>query len=167
MKTSRLTLCGVFTAMALVIHFLESLIPPIAPIPGIKIGIANIITLSAIYIIGVKETFWILLIRIILGNIFAGQIMSLIYSLCGGMLCFLVMVSLRKFFDTKTVWALGIVGAMAHNTGQVLCAFLLFGSYSFLYYGVLLCAFSFVSGTFTGLCAGLMIKYYERYKKIL
>ncbi len=159
MKTSRLTLCGLFTAMALIIHFLESLLPPIAPIPGIKVGIANVITLSAMYIIGTKETFWILLIRIILGNIFGGQIMSLIYSLCGGMLCFLVTVALKRFFAEETVWVLGILGAMAHNIGQVLCAFLLFRSYSFLYYGVLLCAFSCVSGTFTGLCAGFMIKY--------
>ncbi len=159
MNTKKLTRCALFAAMALIIYAVESLLPPFAAVPGFKPGLANTVTLAAVYILGPVEAFWILLVRIILGNLFTGQLMSMIYSLSGGMLCYVVTVSLRRFFDPKTMWALGIAGALAHISGQTLCACVLFRSDAFLYYGMYLCIFAFVSGTFTGLCAQLMTKY--------
>lgn len=162
MNTKKLTRCALFASMALIIHVLESMLPPLAPIPGIKVGIANVITLAAVYIIGSKEALWILIVRIILGNFFSGQIMSLIYSLCGGLLCYAVTISLKRFFIGDTVWFLGVIGAIVHNIGQIVCACILFGSWAFAYYGAVLCAFSCVSGSFTGLCAQYMIKYFDK-----
>lgn len=161
MNVQRLTRCGLFAAMALIIHILESYIPPLISIPGIKIGFSNIITLAAVYIMGPADAFAILITRIVLGGFFAGQIMSLIYSLCGGVLCYCVTVLLRGFFRGNTIWVLGILGAIAHNVGQILCAYAMFRSASLVYYGVVLCAFSFVTGSFTGLCAQYMVKRFE------
>ena len=161
MNTKRITRCALFAAMALIIHILESYIPPLVSIPGIKIGFSNIITLAAVYILGSKDAFWILCVRIILGSFFAGQMMSFVYSLSGGLLCYIVTVSLKRFFRGNTVWVLGILGALCHNTGQIVCAYFIFDSASILYYGVVLYAFSFVSGSFTGVCAQQMIKHFD------
>ena len=159
-STKRLTRCALFAAMALIIHVLESYIPPLAPIPGIRLGIANVITLSAVYILGNREAFLILLVRILFGNMFAGQVMSLIYSLSGGLVCYVVTVAAKQFFKENTIWFLGVIGAIAHSMGQVACACILFRSLSFLYYGVGLCIFACITGTFTGLCAQFMVKHF-------
>jgi len=159
MNTERLTRCALFAAMALIIYAVESLLPPFAPVPGFKLGLANTVTLAAVYILGFADAFWILTVRIILGNIFTGQIMSMIYSISGGMLCYVVTVALKRFFNMNTMWVLGIVGAFAHTAGQTACALVLFRSASFMYYGLYLCIFACISGTFTGLCAQLMTKY--------
>ena len=159
MKTTQLTRCGVFAAMALIIHIIESYIPPLAPIPGIKVGFANIITLAAIYLLGNKEAFMILIVRIVLGNIFSGQMMSLMYSLSGGLLCYLVTILLKGTFRGKTIWALGVIGAIAHNIGQTVCAFFLFDSKSIVYYGIILCIVSCITGTITGICAQTIVNH--------
>lgn len=162
MKTTVLTRCGLFAAMALIIHIIESYIPPLAPIPGIKIGFANVVTLAAVYLLGNKEAFMILIVRIVLGNIFGGQMMSLIYSLCGGVLCYTVTVLLKNVFSKNTMWALGVIGAVVHSIGQTLCAFLLFGTRSVVYYGIVLCAVSCITGTFTGLCAQAAVNHMQK-----
>lgn len=165
MKTNKLTRCALFAAMALIIHVVESFLPPLFPIPGIKIGIANIITLAAVYILGNKEAFLILMVRIILGNMFTGQVTSLIYSLCGGVLCYIVTIALKRFFKGNTIWFLGVMGAIAHSIGQTACACVLFCSMSFVYYGAVMCIFSCVSGTLTGFCSQFMVKHFLKIKE--
>ena len=158
MKTTTLTRCALLAAMALIIHIIEGYIPPIVPIPGIKVGFANIITLSAMFVLGRRESFLILVVRIILGSFFAGQAMSLLYSLSGGMLCFAVTACLKNYFGNGTMWVLGVIGAIMHSIGQIACACAIFGSLSFLYYGAVMCALSCVSGTFTGICSLLLVR---------
>ncbi len=164
MKTMSLTRCALLAAMALIIHVLEAQLPPLAPIPSIKLGLANIITLAAIYIVGRRQAFLILIVRIILGNFFSGQMMSLIYSLCGGVLCYAVTVCLKPIFKINTMWFLGVIGAIAHSLGQLACASILFGSLSFMYYAPVMCIFCCISGTFTGLCAQFMVKHFCKLK---
>lgn len=158
MKTSKLVRCAVFACMALVIFAVESLIPPFLPIPGFKLGLANVVTLAAVYVLGSVEALWILVVRIILGNMFTGQLTSFIYSFAGGVLCYLVTIALKRFFKGNTIWALGVIGAIFHNIGQIICASFMFRSTSLVYYGVILCFVSCITGTFTGLCAQYMIK---------
>ena len=79
--------CALFAGMALVIFAVEACIPLPIPIPGIKLGLANVVTLVAIYLLGMRQAFMILLVRIVLGNFITGQMMALIYSLSGGILC--------------------------------------------------------------------------------
>jgi len=159
MKATRLTRCALFTSMALIIYVVESLLPPFTTIPGFKLGLANTVTLAVVYLMGYREAFLILILRIILGNMFTGQMMSLIYSLSGGLLSFVITVILKRFFPLNTIWALGIIGALFHTLGQTVCATILFNSNSFLYYSVFLSVLSFVSGAFTGFCAQLLVKY--------
>ena len=162
MKVFKLTRCAIFASAALIIYTVESALGPIIPIPGFRIGLSNLVTLSALYILGWREALFVLGVRIILGNILTGQMMSFIYSICGGALSFGITALIRRFFSKNTIWALGIIGALLHTMGQVACACVLFDTNAFIYYGVFLLVLSFVSGTFTGLCAQFAVKHYNR-----
>lgn len=166
MNTKKLTLCAVFSAIALIIFVLEALIPMPASVYGFKIGLANVITLGAMYIIGIKEAFWVLVVRIILGNMFSGQMMSFLYSICGGMLSFFSCALLKRYFNENTMWFLGIVGALCHNIGQVLVAYFMFLSPSLFYYGAVLCAISLFTGTFTGVCSQILVNQFKKINKM-
>ena len=83
---------ALLTAVALTIFMVELQLPALAPIPGVKLGLANIITVYAMFVLGPRDTACILLVRILLGSIFSGQLMALFYSLAGGLLCYLVML---------------------------------------------------------------------------
>ncbi len=158
------TRCAVFTCLALAVYVIESFIPPVVPIPGIKPGLANIVTLSAIYILGAREAFYVLLARIILGSICTGQAVSFIYSLAGGMACYFSTLVLRNLFGEKTLWALGVTGALFHNAAQLACAVVMLGSTSVVYYGIALGLASCVTGAFTGLCAQYAVNKYTEGK---
>ena len=162
---SRITECAVFACVALIIFAVEACVPIPVAIPGVKLGLANVVTLAAVYIIGKRETLMILIVRIILGNIFTGQAVSLIYSLTGGIFCYIITVALKSFFKGKNIWALGTIGAIFHNFGQLLCAYLMLGSGSLVYYGLVLTAAACVTGTFTGLCAQYVILHNQKYLK--
>lgn len=86
-----------------------------------KLGLANIVTVYAMFLLGPADTLAILLCRIVLGSLFAGQLMSMLYSLGGGLSCYMVMLLLRKLLTKKQIWVCGIIGAIAHNIGQDLC----------------------------------------------
>ncbi len=144
--------------MALIIFAVESCIPPFVAIPGVRLGLANVVTLGAVYILGPRDAFWILIVRIILGNMLTGQLVSLIYSFAGGILCYIATVGLKRFFEGSTIWALGVIGALCHNIGQIACACFMYRTGSLVYYGAVLCALSCITGTFTGLCAQVMVK---------
>ena len=90
MSTKRLTVVALFTAIALIIFVIEAQLPPLAPIPGIKLGLANIVSLFALFWLGKKEAFTILILRIILGSIFSGHGATFLYSLSGGLLSFII-----------------------------------------------------------------------------
>lgn len=154
--------CAMLAAISLAIYVLESCIPPIVPIPGVKMGLANIVTLAAVYIVGAKNALYVLLTRIVLGNIFAGQAVSFVYSLAGGMACWISTVILKRFFTPKTMWALGVSGALFHNAAQLLCAVVMLKSTSVVYYGAALGLASCVTGAFTGLCAQYSVKLIDK-----
>ena len=117
MKTKRLTQAALLTAIALTIFMVEAQLPALAPIPGMKLGLANIVTVYAMFLLGPADTLAILLCRIVLGSLFAGQLMSMLYSLGGGLSCYMVMLLLRKRLTKKQIWVCGIFGAIAHNFG--------------------------------------------------
>ena len=163
MQTKRLIRCALFSCIALVIFVLEAQIPPPVAIPGIKIGLSNAVTLAALYILGGRDTFFILMIRIILGNIFTGQAVSLLYSLCGGLLCFGVSVCLKNFFGKNTLWALGVIGSVFHNIGQIIAAILVMKSSAILVYLPPLLISGVVAGVIVGLVSGLVLKKVKPY----
>ncbi|MBR2782527.1 MAG: Gx transporter family protein [Oscillospiraceae bacterium] len=153
MKRNRLTRGALLTAAALTIFLVEMMIPPIVPIPGVKLGLANIITLVAMMLIGPVDTLLILLARILLGGMFSGQIMSILYSFSGGILCYLTMLLLRKHIALSQIWAMSIVGAIAHNIGQIAMAILVTRTWELILYLPVLMVSGILTGLFTGLAA--------------
>ena len=161
-KLFSLVLVSVMAALSLGLYALESLIPPIVPVPGVKLGLSNIITLICIYIIGRKAAFAVLLIRIFLSSLLFGQPVSLVFSLFGGILSFVVMAILIRFFDKSNIWAISVFGAFSHNFGQIIAAVIITRELSVAYYFLFLIISSVVTGVFTGICAQAAIKKLEK-----
>lgn len=159
MKLKRLTTLAIFTVIALTIFVVESAIPVPLPIPGIKLGLANIVTLVVLLNFQPSDAFLVLFVRILLSTIFAGQAMSLLYSLGGGLCCFAVMCAVNRFLCGKFIFVTSIFGALAHNAGQLLVAYLILRNVSVLVYLPFLTVSAMVTGLFTGLCAYFTQKY--------
>ncbi len=164
MATKRLTRMAILTAVALSIFIVELQLPTLTPIPGVKLGLANIITVYAMFALGPADTALILLTRILLGGIFAGQMMALFYSLAGGLLCYLVMLVLRRLFTQKQIWICSVFGAIAHNLGQITVAILITRTPALIYYLPVLMVSGIIAGVFTGLCAQFVVNKMPRLK---
>ena len=156
--TRRLTTMALLTAAALIIFIVEAQLPPLAPVPGIKLGLANIITVYAMFRLGPRDTMCILLCRIFMGSIFSGQMMTLFFSLSGGLLCYLVMLGMRKIVTEDQIWLCSGLGAAAHNVGQVLAAMWVSGTASMIVYLPVLLISGVLAGLFTGFCAQFLLK---------
>ena len=156
MKSRRLALSAVLAAIALTIFVLEAQIPLPPPVPGLKLGLSNVVTLFALAVLGWKEAMVILLVRIVLGNIFTAQIMALLYSLAGGLLSFAVMALLLRVLKRSQLWGAGVFGGIAHNLGQMAVAVAVTGTPALLMYLPVLLLCGIVTGAFTGLCAQLL-----------
>lgn len=157
MNTKKLILTAILTAFALVAFVIEGAIPPITPIYGVKLGLANVFTLFALYVLGKRYAMAVMLLRILLGNIFTGQLVSFIYSLTGGLLSFLLMILLKRFFPIKQMWVLSVLCAVTHNIGQLLAAILMMQTMAIAYYLPVLILSGIIAGAFTGLCAQLVL----------
>ena len=157
MKTRKLTLVSMLCAIALTIFMVEAQIPPLTPIPGIKMGLAKIVTVFAVFAIGPKEAAAVLFVRVFLGAVFAGKFSTIFYSGAGGLCAILVTIGLRKLLTKKQLWVAGICGAMAHSIGQMAMAVTITATPGLLAYLPIMMAASIVSGTFTGLCAQLLV----------
>ena len=127
--TKKITLCGVLIALAMALSYTERFIPlqMFIPLPGIKLGLANIVTLVALYILGINNAYTILILRCILGSAFGGGISGLMFSMVGGVLALTVMVIARKI-PCFSVYGVSILGAAAHNIGQICVAMILMKS---------------------------------------
>ena len=145
LTTKQLTLCAVLTALALAFSYLENFFPLslAIPIPGIKLGLANIVTVFALYAL--------------LGAVFAGNMNALIFSLLGGFSAMLVMILLSRFRHLS-IYGVSIGGAAAHNCGQIAAACLTLGSMAPLYYLPILLGASLITGAVTGVAAACLFR---------
>ena len=148
---------ALLTAIALTIFMIEAQIPPVVPLPGVKLGLANIITVFAVFALGPKEAASILFCRIFLGAVFAGNFSTIFYSAAGGTLAILATILLRKVLTNKQLWVAGAIGAVAHSVGQVGMAILITGTPGIIVYLPPLICISIVTGCFTGLCAQFLV----------
>lgn len=153
-----MTRLALLTALALAIHLLEAQIPNPLPIPGAKLGLANVVTLYALFAVGPGDTLWVLLARILLGSLFSGRATTLFYSLAGGLLCYAVVCLLRGLLTGRQVWVAGVLGGICHNIGQLAMAIALTRTPALVVYlpWLLLCGMA--AGLFTGLCARLLLE---------
>lgn len=145
------------TAMALIIFIVEAQLPPLAPVPGIKMGLSNVVTLVTLALFGRKEAFAVLMLRIVLGSIFAGQMMSFMYSMAGGLMCFLVMALTLPVLK-KQLWIVSVFSALAHNAGQIAVAVFITGTWQIIGYMPILIISAVITGAFTGTAAGFCVK---------
>ena len=157
-KPKRLVSIGALTAVALTIFVIENQIPPLVAIPGIKLGLSNIITLFALVIMGPKDAFTILMLRVTLGSIFSGQIMTLAYSMSGGILCLLAEIILVKLLPLENLWAVSVIGAVIHNITQIAVAALITMTAGVFFYLPYLIIAGIITGTFIGLCVQIVVK---------
>jgi len=158
MRTKRLTELALLATIALTIFTIELRIPNPFPIPGVKLGLANIITIYAVYHYRAGEVLLVLLTRIFLGALFAGSMMSLAYSLAGGMLCLAGMLLLRHVIPEQGIWFASVIGAILHNAGQTAIAVLVTGTVGVIAYFPVLLVSGCLAGLFTGLCAQTAIR---------
>ena len=158
MHTRRLTLMALLCAIALTIFMLEAQIPPLVPIPGVKLGLSNIITVFAVFFLGPWSAAGILFGRIFLGAVFAGNFSTIFYSAAGGLLAILATIALRPVLKDSQLWVAGTVGAIAHSIGQMLMAVVISGTAGVLVYLPIMIFCSIFTGSFTGLCAGFLVK---------
>ena len=157
MKTRKITRMALLTAIALTIFMVEAQIPPIVPMPGVKLGLSNIVTVFAVFSLGPGEAAAILFCRIFLGSIFAGNFSSILYSASGGTLAILVTIFLRKVLTHKQLWIAGSLGAIAHSIGQVAMAVVVTGTPTIAVYLPILVVISIITGMFTGFCAQFLV----------
>lgn len=158
MKIKRTVLTAMLTGIALVIFIVEQQIPVPISIPGIKIGLSNIVTLFALVVLGYREAFSVMLLRITLGCIFTGGVSAFVYSISGGICCYIVMCAMYGLFKEVPVWAISAMGGAAHNVGQIAAACVVTGTNAVFWYLPVLVAAGIVTGIFTGLCAYYVLK---------
>ena len=166
MKTKKLTLLSLLTAIALTIFMVEAQIPALTPIPGIKMGLANIVTVFVVFAIGSKEAAAVLFVRIFLGAVFAGNFSTIFYSAAGGGCAILVTILLKKILTKKQLWVAGALGAIAHSIGQMAMAVAITATPGLMAYLPVMIVVSIITGTFTGLCAQFLVNRGNLWKTI-
>ena len=158
-KTKDIALCAVLTALALGLSVMENLIPVTAaiPLPGVKLGLANIVTVFALYELGAAPAVCILIARCLLGSLFAGNFSALLYSLLGGVTAMAVMI-LLKHCRRLSIYGVSIGGAAGHNVGQIAAAIIALGDTAVVGYLPVLLGVALITGTLTGFIAALLFR---------
>ena len=164
MRVKKMVVLAFFATVALAVFSVESMLPPLAPIPGIKLGLANVVTLILLEFYRPGEVFCVLLVRIFLASMFGGQMMFFAYSLSGGVCCFVVMLLLHRLLPKEHMVMISMGGAVAHNAAQILTARLLIGSASVYMYIPMLLLSGMITGAFTGCAAGCVCRYLKKVK---
>ena len=166
MKTRKMVTLGLLSAIALTIFMVEAQIPPVVPLPGVKLGLANIVTVFAVFVLGAKEAAAVLFVRIFLGAVFAGNFSTIFYSAAGGFCAILTTIAAKKILTRKQLWVAGILGAIAHSLGQMAAAILISGTPSLAIYLPIMIGISMITGAFTGLCAQFLVNRGKLWKTI-
>ena len=165
-QTRKLTLLSVLTAAALILSYAESVLPPLFPsVPGIKVGLPNIVIIFVLYRMDVRSAISVSLVRICIAALLFGSPLSFVYSLAGAFLSLTVMALLKKLNILSTV-GVSVAGGILHNMGQILAAMLLLQTVQIGYYFLILAMTGTISGLFIGLCGAFMIARFPINKEI-
>lgn len=162
MKTKRLVFLALLTGIALTIFMVEAQIP--IPITGVKLGLANIVSLFTLCLLGPWDALLVLVLRCSLGSILTGQPSTFLYSIVGGLLSLLVMYLLRKITTDKQIFVVSVFGGVFHNIGQILVAVLITHTPGIAWYLPILLIAGILAGTFTGFAAQYLIQHLKRLK---
>ena len=162
-KTQTIALYGLMVALAFVFSYFESLIPfNNLGIPGVKLGLANLVVVVALYIMKPAQAFSIAIIRILLASMTFGNVYSLAYSLCGGILSFAVMYFAKK---TKlSVIGVSMLGGICHNIGQIMVAAVVMETMNIAYYLLVLLVAGLLTGLLLGIVSKIVINRFDKLK---
>lgn len=162
-KTKKVALLGILTSVALILSYIEAILPPIwSAVPGIKMGFPNIVIVFILYRFGVKEAAIVSFIRIFIVALLFGNVMTLAYSCAGAFLSILLMAIFKKI-NAFSVVGTSIVGGVAHNLGQIIVAIFLFDTVQIGYYMAVLAVTGTIAGVFIGLAGAFLLKRLEKY----
>lgn len=155
-KTKKIVLLSMLVSQALVLSLIERLIPLPVAIPGVKLGLANVISFFTIIIFGLKDAIIVVILRTLLSSLFGGGVSSFMYSIAGGVLSAVIMTILYKYFKKQfSLPVISVTGAIFHNIGQLAMASFVISSYKLFSYLPVLT----VSAVVTGLFIGFIVKY--------
>ena len=157
MKTRKLTLLGLLSAMSLILFIIELRLPALIPVPGVKPGLSNIVVLVALFAYDRRSAAAVLFVKTVLGAVFAGSMLRFLYSCAGSLCCFAVAAALRGGVKDKQIWFLSALAACAHNFGQLLVARAVMGTPQVWWYAPILVLSGVLTGLFTGLCAAFAL----------
>ena len=157
MLKNRVAYFGVFTALALIFSYVETLIPFNFGIPGVKLGLANLIVVIALYKMKLSETYLLSVVRVLLNGFIFGNYFCIIYSLAGGILSLSVMALLKKK-GGFSILGISMAGGVMHNIGQLLIAMLIVETFSVVYYVPVLLISGLLTGFAIGVVSGEMLK---------
>ena len=157
MNVKKMTTLAISVALAMIFSFIESQIPPLVAIPGVKIGLANIVTLFLIYTLGELPAAGVSLVRVVLSSLLFSSPVSMIYALSGAVLSF-VTITLLKRFTPFSVVGVSVAGAVMHNVGQIIAAAFVLGASEIVYYLPVLIISGTIAGVGVGLISGFLIK---------
>ncbi len=162
MKTKKVAMLGLSIALAMIMSYIEVLVPISFAVPGIKMGLANIVIIFVLYKIGTKEAILVSLIRVFLVSLLFSNVMAMWYSLAGAVLSLGIMWILKKT-DKFSVVGVSIAGGIMHNVGQIIMAVIVLGTEQIALYLPVLVITGTVTGVVIGIVSGLVI---NRFKKI-
>ena len=154
---TKISYFGIFTALALIFSYVETLIPVHVGIPGVKLGLANLIIVITLYKMGTKEAYILSVVRVILSGFIFGNMFSILYSMAGGLLS-LGMMSLLKKTDKFSIFGVSMAGGVFHNIGQLFMAAIVLESLSITYYLPVLLISGVLTGFFIGFLANEMLR---------
>ena len=164
LRTKRITFLALFASLALLLSYVEMLLPPIfTAVPGVKMGLPNIIIILILYRFGIKEAAIISFVRLVIVTMLFGSVMMFWYSLAGAVLSLMVMGILKKLDFLSTV-GVSVSGAIMHNVGQTIVAIILMQTPKIGYYLVVLSITGTVAGVFIGLCGAFLHKRFAKMK---
>ena len=154
----RITRLALLTAIALTIFLAEAQLPALTAVPGVKLGLANIVTVYAMFALGPGDALLVLSGRVFLGAVFSGQMMTLIYSAAGGFLSWCVLCLLRRLLTRDQIWLASPVAAVFHNLGQLLAAAAVLRSWAVMAWLPYLIIAAILAGLFTGVAAQALLR---------
>ena len=163
MKTKKVATLGLCIALSMVLSFIEHQIPPLVAVPGVKVGLPNLVMVFMLYKIGWKETAIVSIVRVVLVSMIFGSVISMAYGLSGATLSLIGMILLQKtkLFSTVTV---SVVGGVLHNVGQIAIACVIMGTGLLVSYLPVLLISGTIAGVVIGIVAGLLVKKLEKVK---
>ena len=153
---------GVFLALALVLSYVESLIPVFVAVPGMKLGLANLVIVIILYCMGPKQAYIISIARVILAGFLFGNMQSILFGLAGAMLSLTVMLLIKKTTKLK-VFTVSAIGGVCHNIGQLIVASFVVETYSVFYYMPVLLIVGLITGVIIGIISQELIRRLRRF----